>query len=103
MAFTPKLTYKGLPLVRCGNELYFGSLADPCVIYLQILNTKQEDGMEVADKVHVVLMSTDSTKPLRERIIKQSTKTGLYAGLEFGYMMLERHSQTAKNAAPKKK
>ena len=29
MAYTPKLTYKGRPLVRCGNEIYYGSLADP--------------------------------------------------------------------------
>ena len=28
MAFTPKLTYKGRPLVRCGNEIYYGSLSD---------------------------------------------------------------------------
>ena len=24
MAYTPKLTYKGRPLVRCGNDIYYG-------------------------------------------------------------------------------
>ena len=100
MAFTPKLTYKGLPLVRCNNEIYLGTLADPYVVYLQVLTTKKEQGMDMADKVHVMLMSTDSTKPLPERIIKQSSKTGLYTALEIGYMWLER---TQDQKAPSKK
>ena len=28
MAYTPKLTYKGRPLVRCGNDIYYGSMKD---------------------------------------------------------------------------
>ena len=98
MAFTPKLTYKGLPLVRCNNEVYLGNPADPFLIYVQILNTKKENGVDVADKVHVVLMSTDTTKPLPERIAKQSSKNGLYAGLEIGYMWLERALKERKSA-----
>ena len=39
MAFTPKLTYKGKPLVRKDNELYYGRMTDPYVLYLQILTT----------------------------------------------------------------
>ena len=31
MAYTPKLTYKGRPLVRCGNDIYYGSMKDPFV------------------------------------------------------------------------
>ena len=29
MPFTPKLTYKGKPLVRKDNELYYGRMTDP--------------------------------------------------------------------------
>ncbi len=96
MAFTPKLTYKGLPLVRSNNEIYFGSLTDPYVIYIQVLSSKEENGIQMAAKVHVVLMSTDITKPLPERILKQSSKNGLYAGLEIGHMWLERALKDAK-------
>ena len=28
MAFTPKLTYKGKPLVRKDNELYYGRMTE---------------------------------------------------------------------------
>ena len=59
MAFTPKLTYKGKPLVRKDNELYYGRMTDPYVLRMQILSTKPVGGMEVADKVHIVLLSTD--------------------------------------------
>ena len=40
MAFTPKLTYKGRPLVRCKNDIYYGSLSDPYVIFMQVLTSK---------------------------------------------------------------
>ena len=32
MPFTPKLTYKGKPLVRKDNELYYGRMTDPYVL-----------------------------------------------------------------------
>ena len=46
MAYTPKLTYKGRPLVRCGNDIYYGSMTDPYIIYLQVLSNKQENGVK---------------------------------------------------------
>ena len=88
MAYTPKLTYKGRPLVRCGNDIYYGSLKEPYVVYLQVLNTKKENGADVADKVHIILLSTDDTKPLPERIVRQANKVGLYNALSFGDIML---------------
>ena len=88
MAFTPKLTYKGRPLVRCGNDIYYGSMAEPYIVYLQILNTKKENGADVADKVHIILLSTDDTKPLPERIVRQANKVGLFNALSFGDIML---------------
>ena len=62
MAFTPKLTYKGKPLVRKDNELYYGNMTDPYVLYLQITTTKPVGDQQVADKVHLMLLSTDTTK-----------------------------------------
>ena len=34
------LTYRGKPLVRCGNTIYYGNMTDPYVLYLQITTTK---------------------------------------------------------------
>ena len=88
MAFTPRLTYKGRPLVRCGNDIYYGSMTEPYIVYLQVLNTKKENGVDVADKVHIILLSTDDSKPLPERIVRQANKVGLFNALSFGDIML---------------
>ena len=88
MAFSPKLTYKGRPLVRCGNDIYYGSMTEPYIVYLQVLNTKKENGVDVADKVHIILLSTDDSKPLPERIVRQANKVGLFNALSFGDIML---------------
>lgn len=88
MAFTPQLTYKGRPLVRCGNDIYYGNMTDPYIVYLQILTTKKENGIDVADKVHIILLSTDDSKPLPERIARQANKVGLFNALSFGDIML---------------
>ena len=52
MAFSPKLTYKGRPLVRCGNDIYYGNMTDPYIVYLQILNTRKENGSMWRTKSH---------------------------------------------------
>ena len=59
-------TYKGYPLVRCGNIIYYGYMSDPYVTMVQILKTKKVDYEDYAEKVRVVLMNTDpSLNPLQ--------------------------------------
>lgn len=93
MEFTPKLTYKGRPLVRSGKEIYYGNMTDPYVAYLQILTTTKVGDQEIADKVMVAILSTDESKPLPERIMRRSTKNGLYNALDIGSIWLERALQ----------
>ena len=83
------LSYKGRPLVRCNNELFYGNPTDDYVVFLQILSNKDVDGVEVADKVHVQLISTDTTKAASSRILKQSEKNGLYNALDIGDIWLK--------------
>ena len=97
MAFTPKLTYKGKPLVRKDNELYYGNMTDPYVLYLQIMTTKPVGDQQVADKVHLMLLSTDTTKAPQERVMRQTTrvmrqttKIGLYNALDIGSIWLQK-------------
>ena len=89
MPFTPKLTYKGKPLVRKDNELYYGCMTDPYVLYLQILTTTPVGEQQVADQVHLMLPSTDTTKAPQERVARQTTKHGLYNALESGGLWLQ--------------
>lgn len=84
------LTYKGRPLVRNGNTLYYGDMSEEFVIMIQIVSTKKEGDLEMADKVLVQLLSTDSDLRPRERIIKKSEKNGLYNAMDIGAIWLER-------------
>ena len=84
------LTYKGKPLVRKDNELYYGNMTDPYVLYLQIMTTKPVGDQQVADKVHLMLLSTDTTKAPQERVMRQTTKIGLYNALDIGSIWLQK-------------
>ncbi len=84
------LMYKGKPLVRSGNTLYYGDMADKCVIMMQILSTKTVKDLTVADKVQVQLLSTDPDLRMKDRILKKSEKSGLYNAMDIGAIWLER-------------
>lgn len=98
MAFEAKLNYKGKPLVRSKNEMYYGNLGDPYVVFMQILSTKTENGEELPDKVMVMLLDTDTTLAPKDRIVKQSMKNGLYNALDFAAILLGRALADEKKA-----
>lgn len=84
------LMYKDKPLVRKGNTIYYGSLGDEFVLMLQILSTKNVDGLEMADRVSVQLINTDPNVRPHDRIAHKTEKKGLYAALDIGRIWLER-------------
>ena len=53
------LEYKGHPLRRKDNMIYFGSMAEKYIILLQILDTRKVKDLDVATKVSVQLQLTD--------------------------------------------
>lgn len=87
---TKVLTYKGHPLMRKDNLIYYGSMADSHIIMLQILESKKVGDLDVATKVSVQLQLTDPAAKSRDRIVKKSEKDGLYTALDFGCVWLER-------------
>ncbi len=90
MAFEAKLKYKGKPLVRSKNEIYYGDFSEPYVVFMQVLSTKQQAGDEVPAKVMVMLLSTNTELAPKDRIVKQSVKNGLYNAMDFAAILLER-------------
>ena len=84
------LTYKGRPLMRKDNLIYYGSMADFHIVMLQILETKKVGGTDIATRVSVQLQLTDPAAKSRDRIVKKSEKDGLYTALDFGCVWLER-------------
>ena len=90
MANTETLEYKGHPLRRKDNIIYFGSMTDKYIIMLQILDTKKVKDMDVATKVSIQLQLTDPNVKSRDRIVKKSEKDSLYDAMDIASIWLER-------------
>ena len=90
MAEEKILTYKGHPLMRKDNLIYYGSMADSHIIMMQVLESKKQGDIDVATRVSVQLQLTDPAAKSRDRIVKKSEKPGLYAALDVGCVWLER-------------
>ena len=84
------LTYKGHPLMRLGNNIYYGSMADSHIVMLQVLESRTEKDIEVATRVSVQLQLTDPSVRSRDRVVKKSEKDGFYTALDVGCVWLER-------------
>ena len=84
------LYYKGRPLVRSGNTIYYGFPGDKYVALLQVVSTEKFQEMELANKVTVQIMATDPEVRTKDRIIKKTEKKGLYNALNIASIWLER-------------
>ena len=87
---TPVLTYKGHPLRRKDNLIYFGTMAEKYIVMMQILSTKKVGDLDVADKVSVQLQLTAPDLKSRDRVVKKSEKDSLYAAMDVASIWLER-------------
>ena len=90
MAENKGLTFKGRPLMRKDNLIYYGSMADSHIIMLQIIDYKKVGDTDVANKVSIQLMLTDPNIKGRAQIVKKTEKNGLYTALDVGAVWLER-------------
>ena len=84
------LSYKGHPLRRKDNLIYYGTMAEKYIIMLQVLDTKKVDDMDVATKASVQLQLTDPDLKSRDRVVKKSEKDSLYAAMDVASVWLER-------------
>ena len=84
------LEYRGHPLRRKDNLIYFGSMSDKYIIMLQILDTKKIKDLDVATKVSVQLQLTNPDLKSRDRVVKRSEKESLYAAMDVASVWLER-------------
>ena len=84
------LMYKGHPLMRKDNLIYYGSMADSHIILLQIIDYKKVGDTDMANKVSIQLQLTDPNIKGRAQIVKKTEKVGLYTALDVGAIWLER-------------
>ena len=84
------LMYKGHPLRRVDNLIYYGTMAEKYIIMMQVLDSKKEQDLNVATRVSVQLQLTDPNLKSRDRVVKKSEKDSLYAAMDAAAIWLER-------------
>jgi len=84
------LEYKGRPLRRKDNLIYYGSMSEKYIIMLQVTETKQQQDLSVPTRIVVQLQLTDPSLRSRDRVVKKSEKTSFYEAIDVAAVWLER-------------
>ena len=82
------LEYKGHPLMRKENIIYYGSMSDSHIIMMQILESSDYKGLPVAKRVSVQLQQTDPNVRMKERIVKKTEKNSMWAAMDIASIWL---------------
>ncbi|MBR6902459.1 MAG: hypothetical protein IKN39_01045 [Clostridia bacterium] len=84
------LEYKGKPIVRKGNEIYYGDMSESFVVRFEILSYGKEGKLDIADKVSIQLLDSNTDADMKDRVKKESVKDNLFDALDLGFTWLER-------------
>ena len=79
------LMYHGKPLVREGQQIFYGSMDDKYILFLGIMTTKEMNGRQVPDDVMIKIKSTGPD----QKDVRVGKKNGLYEAFEFGRIWLD--------------
>lgn len=83
------LTYKGKPVFRKGNKIYYGNLEDDLILELEILETKKVGDIDVSTKVKFSIQ--DNTVPEVGTGVNYRTgeRDNLYKAFDMGAWWLQ--------------
>ena len=84
------LVYKNRPLVRCGDEIYYGNMTDKFIILMKILSYVKVGDTDVADNILIQMLYTDPDIKGKGKIYKTGEKKGMATALEFAGAWLDR-------------
>lgn len=89
-AKTKMLEYKGRPLRRKDNLIYYGSMSDKYIIMLQVTESKMFQDLNIATRVVVQLQLTDPELRSKDRVVKKSEKNSFFEAIDVAAVWLER-------------
>ena len=81
------LTYKGRPLVRRENTIYYGSFEDKALIVMTVADTKKIGALDIA--ANVVIELRTNFKNGKDRVLKKAERDGLTKALDIATFWLE--------------
>ena len=87
---TSFLTYKGRPLVRSGNVIFYGNLTDKNVVMMQILDEVADGDITKSTRISVELQNNDPEAKPNERVIQKTEKKSMADAMEIATIWLDR-------------
>lgn len=81
------LEYKGRPLVRSNDVIYYGNMSDEFVVRFTVLDSDKAGDITVSKKIRIDLVKSAD----REKAVKTSEKEGFYEAMDLGFVWLNRH------------
>ena len=79
-------TYKGKPMVRRGDTIYYGDLNEKYIIIFTIKSKKKVGDLEVADSVTIDLCTNRGAG--KEKVIKKANRESLYEAIDIAEFWL---------------
>ena len=80
------LTYNGKPLVRCGNQIYYGKPEDKYVVIFRLEEQEPLEDLQIAKRVVIELRTNEGR---RSQLIRQAERDGLYRAFVIGMFWLD--------------
>ena len=90
MADAHGLVYRGHPLRRVDNLIYYGSMADKYIIMMQVLDSEPLKDINLAKRVSIQLQQTAPNLKSRDRVLRSTEKGSMAEAMEFASIWLER-------------
>ncbi len=82
-------TYKTRPVVRSGRTIYYGSMAEPYVVMMNVTAEDTVNDLKTASEIKCYLMKTDKNLNPMEAITKTAVRPTLYEALELAAAWLK--------------
>ena len=80
-------TYKGKPMVRRGDTIYYGDMKEKYIIVFTIKSKKKVGDLEVADSVSIDLCTNRGVG--KEKVIKKASRESLFEAIDIAEFWLE--------------
>lgn len=84
-----ELTYKGKPVYRKGNKIFYGNLEDPLILVLEILETKKTGDIETATKVKFSIQDNNVDELGTGTEYRVGERDNLYKAFDIGVWWLQ--------------
>ena len=82
------LEYKGRPLVRQGDDIFYGDMSEKFYIYMMVMSEKETPSGDLPEQIMVQLCESSTKIPKNQKIV-----VGFKEAFEFADAWLERFNK----------